>query len=383
MRYITFSLLIVLFLAGCGFAASTSRSVPIEAQPDVAQAAQTAQPAPSQTPEQVAERVSQSPTAPAVAQAATSQPEPTSAPTATPEPPARVRYSFPMALPGRPPGDGFFVRHTAYSENTWFNPNHWHTGEDWYLIEGNIAGQPVYAVADGVVWYVGSNYPGRVVIIQHPDGLFSMYGHLDPAVSVQAGQRVQRGDLLGTILRRSDNVPAHLHFEIRTFYLADAINGASPRYGFPCGVNCPPGPGYWPIAAPDHPSDLGWRVPTHVIVNRMGEAVREVVVPSSPASTEGISLWSAPPVAEEPRVLAPISWQPGQPFALLGTWTGAENTRETSARSYEVWYNIRLSDGREGWVTAVEPSSFETGSNGAPATVYFNLLPVVSPPNSR
>jgi hypothetical protein len=114
----------------------------------------------------------------------------------------------------------------------------------------------------------------------------------------------------------------------------------------------------------------------------MGAAVREVVVPSSPATTEGISLWSAPPVAAEPRVLAPISWQPGQPFVLLGTWTGAEDTRETSARSYEVWYNIRLSDGREGWVTAVEPSSFETGSNGAPATVYFNLLPVVSPPNS-
>ena len=41
-----------------------------------------------------------------------------------------------------------------------------------------------------------------------------------------------------------------------------------PRYDFRCGANCPPGPGYWPIDAPDLPSDLGWRNPTHTINRR-------------------------------------------------------------------------------------------------------------------
>jgi len=39
-------------------------------------------------------------------------------------------YSYPLGLPGRPLGDGFVIRHTFTSENTWYLPNYWHTGED-------------------------------------------------------------------------------------------------------------------------------------------------------------------------------------------------------------------------------------------------------------
>ncbi len=39
-------------------------------------------------------------------------------------------YSYPLGIPGRALGDGFFIRHTFTSENTWYLPNYWHTGED-------------------------------------------------------------------------------------------------------------------------------------------------------------------------------------------------------------------------------------------------------------
>jgi murein DD-endopeptidase MepM/ murein hydrolase activator NlpD len=109
----------------------------------------------------------------------------------------------------------------------------------------------VYAVATGEVVFAGSDYPGRVVIVRHADDLFSKYGHLDYALAVGVGDVVERGQPLGTILARTDGrAPSHLHFEIRTFLTTPEVNGDSPRYGFACGVDCPPGPGYWPIDAP-------------------------------------------------------------------------------------------------------------------------------------
>ena len=64
----------------------------------------------------------------------------------------------------------------------------------------------VYAAAAGEVVFAGSEYPGRVVIIAHPDGLYSMYGHLDDALAVEVGQAVARGQVLGTILSRTDGL---------------------------------------------------------------------------------------------------------------------------------------------------------------------------------
>jgi murein DD-endopeptidase MepM/ murein hydrolase activator NlpD len=309
------------------------------------------------------------------------------APTNAQPAPAEVVYSFPMGLPGRPLGDGFRVRHGYTVENTWFNPGHWHAGEDWYALEGDTADLPVYAVAGGTVRYVGSNYPGRVVIIEHPDGLFAMYGHLDPAVRVGRGERVERGQLLGTILRRNDTVPAHLHFEIRTFYFNDAVNGATPRYGYTCGVNCPPGPGYWPQWAPELPSDMGWRNPSHVILGRWlapspgSNAAGAVVVASQPLS-EKLTLWSEPHNAPgaEPVARGEVVLEPGMQMDLLGRRPGREDSRQPGAGGYALWYQVRLPDGRTGWLQGAAPSTFETGSNGRPSTVRFDLLPAVSTP---
>ncbi len=326
----------------------------------------TAAPTPTATPPP-------SPTAPPPT--ATPAPSPTASPSPTvlAQP---LRFGYPIGLAGRAPGDGFFIRHGYASENTWYNPGHWHTGEDWYALAGDTAGAEVYAVAAGEVVYVGSNYPGRVVIVAHDGGLFSMYGHLDPAVAVGEGDVVERGQLLGTVLRRGDAVPNHLHFEIRTFLFTDAVNGSTPRYGFRCGPGCAPGPGYWPITAPDHPSDLGWRNPTHVIAGRMfGEpgGLGEVVVPERPPRTS-LTLWSAPP-GEPQEALDELPLAPGERLRLLEVRAGPEDSRETSAQGYLLWYRVATLDGAEGWVEAAVASPFEMGSDGRPSSVELVLLP--------
>jgi hypothetical protein len=278
-------------------------------------------------------------------------------------------------------GDGFFIRHGDQVENTWYNPGYWHTGEDWYAIEGDTAGARVYAIADGEVVYAGSNYPGRVVIIRHDDDLYSMYGHLDPALNVQVGQQMTRGQLIGIVLRRGDKTPNHLHFEIRTFLTATEVNGSAPRYSFRCGQNCPPGPGYWPINAPDLPSDLGWRNPTHVLARPLAGTgvLGEAIVATKPISSS-VTLWSAAPNDAARATLGTLALHAGERFALVAVYAGAEDTRQTSALAYQLWYQIKLPDGRVGWVQAAVPSTFETGGDGRSSSVYFNFLPAIETP---
>jgi murein DD-endopeptidase MepM/ murein hydrolase activator NlpD len=294
-------------------------------------------------------------------------------------------YSYPVGLTGRVLGDGFLVRHGFATENTWYNPGWWHAGEDWYLAAGESGGAGVYTAAAGEVVFAGSDYPGRVVIVAHADGLYSMYGHLDYALAVETGQAVERGQTLGTILVRTDGLaPSHLHFEIRTFFTTTEVNGTAPRYGVGCGFECPPGPGYWPIDAPEHPTALGWRNPTHVINRRAWpEGVPEgVEVTVSELSPKGASLWSAPEDSARAEVLGEVALRAGDRYPFLAVEAGAEDTTGTSAEAYRVWYRIALPDGAEGWVRAATPTANDTGSDGRPSSVRFDFLPAVLSPEA-
>jgi murein DD-endopeptidase MepM/ murein hydrolase activator NlpD len=292
-------------------------------------------------------------------------------------------YGYPMGFPGRPLGDGLLVRHGYATENTWYNPGWLHTGEDWYLPERETAGMPVYAVAAGEVVFAESEYPGLVVIVQHLDGLYSMYGHLDYALAVEAGQSVERGQLLGTVLNRIDGLaPSHLHFELRTFFTTSEVNGNAPRYGVACGVDCPPGPGYWPIDAPEHPSVMGWRNPTHVINHRawsngMPRGVEAIVSEAAPATTP---LWTLPSDGEYAEFIGDVSLSPGDRYPLLAVDAGEEDTLGTSAEAYRVWYQIALPQRGEAWVQAAIPTAYDTGSDGRPSSVRFDFLPDVAAP---
>ncbi|NMO95726.1 M23 family metallopeptidase [Paenibacillus lemnae] len=75
-------------------------------------------------------------------------------------------------------------------------------------------GDPVYAAASGTVSAVEfSSARGRYVIIDHPDGLQTWYLHLDRA-SVEAGDQIKQGDIIGALGNTGRSTGAHLHFEV-------------------------------------------------------------------------------------------------------------------------------------------------------------------------
>jgi murein DD-endopeptidase MepM/ murein hydrolase activator NlpD len=76
-------------------------------------------------------------------------------------------------------------------------------------------GTPVHAPAEGVVSFAGwaSGY-GRLIKIQHANGIETRYGHLN-AIRVEVGQRVSLGERIGDIGNSGRSTGPHLHYEIR------------------------------------------------------------------------------------------------------------------------------------------------------------------------
>lgn len=125
-------------------------------------------------------------------------------------------FDYPV---GKPNAHGYYVYRG-------FSPGG-HLGEDWNGDGGGNTdeGDPVYNIAHGVVVF-SEDYRkgwGNVVIIRHAyrekNGQIafvdSLYGHLKYR-SVSVGQRVSRGEKVGSIGRGPYNMyAAHLHFEIR------------------------------------------------------------------------------------------------------------------------------------------------------------------------
>jgi murein DD-endopeptidase MepM/ murein hydrolase activator NlpD len=76
-------------------------------------------------------------------------------------------------------------------------------------------GAPVRAPADGIVvkaeW---ANGYGNVIYISHGYGYSTRYGHLT-AFNVRPGQRVKRGDIIGTVGSTGRSTGPHLHYEVR------------------------------------------------------------------------------------------------------------------------------------------------------------------------
>jgi len=76
-------------------------------------------------------------------------------------------------------------------------------------------GTPNKAADGGVVIFAGwkGNY-GKLVIIDHENGYTTYYGHND-TIKVKKGQRVARGDVIGTAGETGRATGPHLHFEVR------------------------------------------------------------------------------------------------------------------------------------------------------------------------
>jgi murein DD-endopeptidase MepM/ murein hydrolase activator NlpD len=102
--------------------------------------------------------------------------------------------------------DGFGMRVHPITGKTVF-----HSGLD--LAPG--AGCKVFAAQGGQVTFAGIRAGfGRLVILDHGDGLTSWYAHLSE-IRVSDQQRVAKGDWIGRVGATGNVTGPHLHFEIR------------------------------------------------------------------------------------------------------------------------------------------------------------------------
>jgi murein DD-endopeptidase MepM/ murein hydrolase activator NlpD len=76
-------------------------------------------------------------------------------------------------------------------------------------------GTPIVAPADGIVLSAGRETEyGLRVCVDHGHGFTTMYGHLKE-VQVKPGDRVKRGQRLGTVGTTGNTTGPHLHYEVR------------------------------------------------------------------------------------------------------------------------------------------------------------------------
>jgi murein DD-endopeptidase MepM/ murein hydrolase activator NlpD len=81
---------------------------------------------------------------------------------------------------------------------------------------GAAEGTEVHAARDGSVADKGTSpVLGNYLIISHPGGYQTVYGHLS-AFSVNLGQEVAAGEVIGKVGHTGQATGPHLHFEIRT-----------------------------------------------------------------------------------------------------------------------------------------------------------------------
>ncbi len=83
-------------------------------------------------------------------------------------------------------------------------------------------GTEIYASADGLVVFSGRmNGYGRVIVINHGNAIETVYAHNDRN-SVEAGQQVKQGQVVGRVGKSGNASGYHLHFEVRR--MGKAVN---------------------------------------------------------------------------------------------------------------------------------------------------------------
>lgn len=89
---------------------------------------------------------------------------------------------------------------------------HYHAGVD---IAAPV-GTHILAPMDGVVTFAGrkGGY-GRTLIIDHGDGIATLYGH-NSEIRVEEGQEVKKGQLISKVGSSGRSTGPHLHYEVRT-----------------------------------------------------------------------------------------------------------------------------------------------------------------------
>ena len=80
----------------------------------------------------------------------------------------------------------------------------------------NSYNTPIYAADNGVVIVSQDTTVGygRYVIIDHQNGIATLYGHMNQRL-VEVGEVVSKGQLIGLMGSTGNSTGSHLHFEVR------------------------------------------------------------------------------------------------------------------------------------------------------------------------
>jgi murein DD-endopeptidase MepM/ murein hydrolase activator NlpD len=84
---------------------------------------------------------------------------------------------------------------------------------------GIPVGTSVYAAAGGVISLVrggdawNGGY-GNYIVVKHPNGVQTLYAHLS-SISVNKGETVEKGEVIGRSGNTGRSTGPHLHFEVR------------------------------------------------------------------------------------------------------------------------------------------------------------------------
>jgi len=125
----------------------------------------------------------------------------------------------------------YITSNFGYREDPFGRGRTFHSGVD---IAGGVGNGVVNIIAakDGVVVYPAAKSPtncpssnslsncgggyGNYVILQHSDGNYTLYAHLDAgSITVTAGDSVEQGQVIAKMGSSGNSTGAHLHFEVR------------------------------------------------------------------------------------------------------------------------------------------------------------------------
>lgn len=109
----------------------------------------------------------------------------------------------------------------------------WGTLHDGMDISGTGYGSPIYAALDGVVYQarwggVVGNLSGLNVVIEHPNGYFTIYAHCSK-VYVKAGDHVTRGQRIAAMGNTGYATGTHVHFGVFTGVPYNGGKSINPR----------------------------------------------------------------------------------------------------------------------------------------------------------
>jgi len=121
------------------------------------------------------------------------------------------RMAFDQKISGRPLVEGHRTSGFGYRTDPISGERLEHLGLDY----SGPVGEPILALADGIVTFSGKNSGyGNLVELEHVDGLRTRYAH-NQANLVKRGARVKKGEAIATLGSTGRSTGPHVHIEVR------------------------------------------------------------------------------------------------------------------------------------------------------------------------